>query len=161
MSSPAPRPGPGRTPVLLALLAAAVIGFLGGALAAVVGQDDGPLPTGGADATATVTLAPTPGPTAAAEASLTLTADRAQASTDELIRLEGVLRPASADVVLQVQQSVDGLDFVDFPVTATTRRDGSYGVWVRTGRVGKNEFRTVTEVDGQQVVSPPVVVSIS
>ncbi len=163
MSPPAPRPGPSRTPVLLALLAAAVIGFLGGALAAVLGRDGGAEPSAGptSSAPATVPATPTPAPESSAQASLTLTADRSQAAVEELIRLEGVLTPAAGEVVLQVQQSVDGLDFVDFPVTAQTRGDGSYGVWVRTGRVGQNQFRTVTEVAGRQVVSPAVVITVT
>ena len=39
--------------------------------------------------------------------------------------------------------------------------DGSFAVKVRTGRVGSNEFRVVTDVDGTQVVSNSVVVAIS
>ena len=72
-----------------------------------------------------------------------------------------MLRPAAPEKALQVQQSVDAIGFVDFPVTATTRSDGSYAVWVRTGRVGTNEFRTVTDVDGQRVVSNVVAVQVS
>lgn len=150
---------PGRPVVLMILVAAGVIGFLGGALAAVTSQPS----TETADPTATTSATPpiATAPTAPVDASLTLTADRERASTDELIRLEGVLRPATEEVVLQVQQSVDGIGFVDFPVTATTRSDGSYGVWVRTGRVGSNEFRTTTDVDVKQVVSNVVVVEVS
>ncbi len=72
-----------------------------------------------------------------------------------------MLVPAQGDVELQVQQSVDDIGFVDFPVTATTRADGSFAVRVRTGRVGSNEFRMVTDVDDTQVMSNSVVVQIS
>jgi hypothetical protein len=95
------------------------------------------------------------------DAEISLTADRAAADTDELIRLEGVLRPGTGGVALQVQQSVDGIGFVDFPVSATTRADGSFGVWVRTGRVGSNEFRMVASLQGQQVASNAVTVQVS
>ena len=95
------------------------------------------------------------------DATVSLEADRDTAATGELIRLTGVLVPAQGDVELQVQQSVDDIGFVDFPVTATTRADGSFAVRVRTGRVGSNEFRMVTDVDDTQVVSNSVVVQIS
>lgn len=159
MAAPPPRVGPSPVSVLLLLLGAAVIGFLGGALLALSGPG-APQPTAAATpaAPATTPAAPAgplgPGPT------LTLTADRQQASTDELIRLEGRLTPAQGGVSLQLQQAVDEGEFVDFPVTATTRADGSYGVWVRTGREGRNQFRAVTTVDGEVVDSPPVVVVV-
>jgi hypothetical protein len=161
---------PSRLAILLTLAAAAVIGFLVGALAAVTQTDEGATRAAPTDTTPpTSTSSPsrspapttTPAPTNDVEAEISLTADRARAATDELIRLEGVLRPPGGDVTLQVQQSVDGIGFVDFPVTATTRSDGSFGVWVRTGRVGSNEFRMVTEIDGTQVVSNAVAVQVS
>jgi hypothetical protein len=160
---------PSGLAILLTLAAAAVIGFLVGALAAVTQSADtaAPSPTVGATPTSTSSpsLSPapttTPAPSNDVEVEISLTADRAQADTDELIRLEGVLRPPVGDLTLQVQQSVDGIGFVDFPVTATTRSDGSFGVWVRTGRVGSNEFRIVTEIDETQVVSNAVAVQIS
>ena len=160
-----PTPSPSRTSIVLVLIAAAVIGFLAGALAAVTRQSPqaGPDPT--AAATATPSSSPTatesPNPSIPVDSEISLTADRANADTDELIRLEGVLSPATGGVRLQVQQSVDGIGFADFPVTATTRADGSFGIWVRTGRTGTNEFRMATDVDGQQVASNAVTVQIS
>jgi hypothetical protein len=164
MTSPSPSGGPSRGSTVLILLTAALVGFLGGALAAVTTGTDQDLALPGSSPAVTSPVAPTPSPTTgstAAPATLTLAADRGRAKTDELIRLEGRLEPASGGVRLQVQQSVDGADFVDFPVTAQTRSDGSYGVWVRTGRVGSNQFRMVTQVQGRSVVSPPVLVQIS
>jgi hypothetical protein len=153
----------------MSLAAAAVIGFLLGALVAVTQVDDtaepppsaAPAPTSTASPLASPAPTTTAAPSNAVEAQITLTADRASADTDELIRLEGVLRPTAGEATLQVQQSVDGIGFVDFPVTATTRTDGSFGVWVRTGRVGRSEFRVVTDVDGTQVVSNAVAVQVS
>jgi hypothetical protein len=158
MPSPA-HPGPRPGPVLLVLLTAALVGFLAGALLASTSGERSAQPASTAPAT---TTAPTRSPSSppATAATLTLSADREQADTRELIRLEGLLQPARAGVVLQVQQSVDGSDFADFPVTTTTRSDGSYGVWVRTGREGRNQFRTVTSLDGQAVASPGVVVDV-
>lgn len=160
---------PSASTITAVLIVAAVVGFLGGALLALTRSDTAPTSTSPATGPATPaategpTSAPTTtaAPTTAVDAEITLTADRASASTEDLIRLEGVLRPMVADAELRVQQSVDGIGFVDFPVTATTRSDGSFGVWVRTGRVGSNEFRMVTDVDGTQVISNAVVVQVS
>lgn len=160
-----PRPAPAV--IVITLMAAAVIGFLVGALVATTSEPDATpsaTSTSGATSTATASPAPSPtatGPTAAVDATISLGADRDRASTGELIRLTGVLVPAQGDVELQVQQSVDDIGFVDFPVTATTRGDGSFAVRVRTGRVGSNEFRMVTDVTGTQIVSNAVVVQIS
>ncbi len=167
-------PRPTATSIVLMLLVAAVVGFLGGALLALTSSDREASPVASSGETtppggAVATPAGTPGPSApttspappSTDAAISLSADRASADTEELIRLEGVLRPAAGEVALQVQQSVDGIGFVDFPVTATTRTDGSFGVWVRTGRVGLNEFRMVTEVDGGQVISNAVAVEVS
>ena len=167
-------PRPSATSIVVMLVLAAVVGFLGGALLAATSPDGEPSPlasdsTAAPQGSAVATPGGTPGPTApttspappSADAAISLTADRATADTEELIRLEGVLQPATGEVALQVQQSVDGIGFVDFPVTATTRSDGSFGVWVRTGRVGLNEFRMETEVDGNQVISNAVAVQVS
>lgn len=159
-----PRPAPAV--IVITLMAAAVIGFLVGALVATTSEPDA---TPSATSTSTTTGSPapsptatdTPGPTASVDATVSLEADRDTAATGELIRLTGVLVPAQGDVELQVQQSVDDIGFVDFPVTATTRADGSFAVRVRTGRVGSNEFRMVTDVDDTQVMSNSVVVQIS
>jgi hypothetical protein len=150
--------------IMVTLMAAAVIGFLGGALVATTSEPDaGPTATSTAATPPppTPTAAGTPAPTTAVDATLSLSADRDRAATGELIRLTGVLVPARGDIELQVQQSVDGIGFADFPVTATTRADGSFAIRVRTGRVGSNEFRMVTDIDGTQVVSNSVVVAIS
>lgn len=150
--------------IMVTLMAAAVIGFLGGALVATTSEPDAE-PTATSTAATppppTPTATGTPAPTTAVDATLSLSADRDSAATGELIRLTGVLVPARGDVELQVQQSVDGIGFADFPVTATTRADGSFAIRVRTGRVGSNEFRMVTDIDGTQVVSNSVVVAIS
>jgi hypothetical protein len=162
---PASTRPPSAATIVAIMAAAALIGFLAGALLALAG----PRTTDAADVTTpspATTSTPTPTPTAGqttapVDAEIALTADRAAADTDELIRLEGVLRPGTGGVALQVQQSVDGIGFVDFPVSATTRADGSFGVWVRTGRVGSNEFRMVASLQGQQVVSNAVTVQVS
>jgi|GEM_PF-2644647 len=162
MTAPSPRVGPSPVSVLLLLVVAAVVGFLGGAVLALSGPDAERATVAGTPAPpATTPAAPTERATPAGPGpSLTLIADRQQASAGELIRLEGQLTPAQGAVSLQLQQAVGAAEFVDFPVTATTRADGSYGVWVRTGREGRNQFRAVTTIDGEVVDSPPVVVVV-
>ena len=157
-----PRPAPAV--IVITLMAAALIGFLVGALLATTSEPDAE-PSATSAATTSPSPSPaatgTPAPTSSVDATLSLSADREAADTGELIQLTGVLVPGQGDVELQVQQSVDDIGFVDFPVTATTRTDGSFAVKVRTGRVGSNEFRMVTDVGGTQVVSNSVVVQIS
>lgn len=163
----ATRRSPNTASIVLTLTVAAVIGFLIGALVAATEDDASSAP--GATAQATP-REPSPSPTATgspatpavpSDSQLTLEADRTSATTSELIQLTGTLSPAAGDVTLQVQQSVDGIGFVDFPVTATTRSDGSFAIKVRTGRVGTNEFRMVLPGESPQVVSNPVTVEIS
>lgn len=162
----ATRRPPSRMAIGATLLAAAVIGFLLGALVAATDDDptSAPRPTGtdiaSPSPTTSPTAQPTPSPTVAGDARLTLSADRESADTRELIQLTGVLTPAQEGVVLQVQQSVDGIGFADFPVEATTRADGSFAIKVRTGRVGTNEFRMVWPAGDPQVVSNAVSVEI-
>ncbi len=154
---------PSRASIAVTLLAAAVIGFLLGALVAVTDEQPTASPgstTGSTASPSTVSPSATDTPQAEVDADMALRADRGSAETGELIRLTGTLTPPDGGVTLQVQQSVDGIGFVDFPVTATTRSDGSFGVWVRTGRVGSNEFRMVTDVEGKQIASNPVAVEI-
>jgi hypothetical protein len=153
-----PRPAPAV--IVMTLMAAAVIGFLVGALVATTSEPDA-APASTASGTPTPTATGTPAPTSTVEATLSLSADRETADTGELIRLTGVLVPPEGGVTLQVQQSVDTIGFADFPVTAKTRTDGSFAIWVKTGRVGSNEFRMVTDVEGTEVVSNSVVVQIS
>ena len=161
---------PSRTPVVLTLLAAALIGFHVGALVATTRDGADTVATGGAAAkptpsTSVATPSPTPTPTptstATVDATLTLAADRSTASTQELIRLTGTLDPPQGTVLLQVQQSVDGMGFLDFPVTTMTLPDGSFGLWVRTRRVGTSEFRVLAYLEGTKVASNAVSVQIS
>jgi hypothetical protein len=132
---------------------AAVFGFAGGA---VVGQQVGAL----ADPDVAATAAPSPTEEATPGAGISLTADPASASANQDVRLEGNLEPATGGVSLQVQRSLDGGDWQEFPVTTTSREDGTFGVTVRTGRSGENRFRVVGTVDGAPMASNEVPVSI-
>jgi hypothetical protein len=146
--------------VLGLVLGAATVGFLAGGLAGALdislpgsaGPASTPAPTGTGDAT------PTPSP---GGPSLTLTSDTESVPQNGDIRLSGALTPATGGVRLQVERRIDGGDWGDFPVTTTTRDDGSYSTVVRSGRVGANDFRMAGEVDGERVESPTVTVQIS
>jgi len=159
MAPSTPRVGPSPGSVLLLLLAAAVVGFLGGAMVGLSGQRTPEPADVAASSPAVPTDSPAPTPTAVRH-TLTLVADRQDADLGELIRLEGRLDPPQSGVVLQVQQAVNAGEFADFPVTVTTRNDGTYGVWVLSGLQGRNQFRLVTTVDGDVVDSPPAVVVV-
>lgn len=150
---------PSRAVIGALLAAAALVGFLSGALIATIQARPTPVAVPGP--TVTVPVSPSPAdPTPATIPTLTLAADRSTAAARELIRLTGQLTPPVGGVTLQVQQAVDPEGFRDFPVTDVTEPDGSYGMWVRTQRTGESQFRVVTEVNGQRVISAPVSVQI-
>lgn len=140
-----------RPATVAVLLTAAVLGFAGGAL---IGQQTG---SGGVpDAAATAV----PGPEATPESGITLNADPTTASANQDIRLDGSLVPATGGITLQVERSLDGGEWQEFPVTTTSRDDGTFGVTVRTSRAGENRFRVVGEVDGAPMASNEVPVSV-
>lgn len=134
-------------------MTAAALGFGGGA---VVGQQLGAL----VDPQVAATAEPTPTEEAAPEPGIDLSADPASASANQDVRLEGSLEPAVGGVSLQVERSLDGGDWQEFPVTTTSREDGTFGVTVRTSRSGENRFRVVGTVDGSPMASNEVPVSI-
>jgi hypothetical protein len=142
-----------RPAVAVVLVTAAVFGFAGGA---VVGQGLGAL----ADPQVATTGEPTPTDEATPEAGISLTADPASASANQDVRLEGSLAPAVGGIALQVERSLDGGDWQEFPVTTTSREDGTFGVTVRTSRSGENRFRVVGAVEGEPMTSNEVPVSI-
>jgi hypothetical protein len=148
MASRASRPA-----VAAVLVTAAAFGFAGGA---VVGQGVGAL----ADPEVAATGEPTPTEEATPEAGISLKAEPASASANQDVRLEGNLAPAVGGVALQVERSLDGGDWQEFPVTTTSREDGTFGVTVRTSRSGENRFRVVGTVDGAPTASNEVPVSI-
>jgi hypothetical protein len=142
-----------RPAVAAVLVTAAVFGFAGGA---VVRQQVGAL----ADPEAAATAAPVPTEDATPDPGISLAADPASASANQDVRLEGSLEPALGGVDLQVERSLDGGDWQEFPVTTTSREDGTFGVTVRTSRSGENRFRVVGTVDGAPMASNEVPVSI-
>jgi hypothetical protein len=142
-----------RPAVAAVLVTAAAFGFAGGA---VVAQQIGAL----VDPEVAATGEPTPTEEATPKAGISLSADPGSATTNQDVRLEGSLAPAVGGVALQVERSLDGGDWQEFPVTTTSREDGTFGVTVRTSRSGENRFRVVGTVEGAPMASNEVPVSI-
>jgi hypothetical protein len=100
------------------------------------------------------------------EITVSLTADPTSVAGSQRITLTGAIEPALEDVVLRVERRLEGEDWSGFPdannpVTATTRSGGEFSTWVQTGRTGENEWRLVTEIDGEEVVSDTVTVTVN
>lgn len=64
------------------------------------------------------------------------------------IDLSGRFPGLQAGVTLQVQRKT-GTRWADFPVTTTTREDGSFSTYVQTGQSGLNKFRMITVPTGE------------
>jgi hypothetical protein len=69
-------------------------------------------------------------------------------SSYEQIDLSGRFPDLGAGVTLQVQRKTGGR-WADFPVTATTREDGSFATYVQTGQSGLNKFRMMVIPTGE------------
>jgi acyl carrier protein len=101
------------------------------------------LPTTPAPTTAT----PTPTPTATPDAEETtdpdptLTIPNTQVKPGERFTLEGAFPGLDNGEQLQVQVKDPGEKWDEFPVTATTRRNGQYRTQIYTSRTGEREFR--------------------
>ncbi len=96
----------------------------------------------------------------AGDGAITLAAGKSAVAAGERIDLTGSIDPAEEGVQLQVQRSLDGGDWEDFPVSPmTTKADGTFSTWVQTSQAGDNSFRVV-RVDDSSAASEPVVVTI-
>jgi hypothetical protein len=100
------------------------------------------------------------------EIAVSLSADPTSVAGSQRITLSGAIEPAMEDVVLRVERRLEGGEWSGFPdannpVTTTTRSSGEFSTWVQTGRTGENEWRLVTEIDGEEVVSSTVTVTVN
>jgi hypothetical protein len=101
------------------------------------------------------------------ETTISLTADPTSVAASQRITLSGALEPAVEGVLLRVERRLgDDDDWSGFPdsnnpVTTTTRSDGEFSTWVQTGRTGENEWRLVTEIDGEEIVSSTATVTVN
>lgn len=157
-SSPAQRPyrRVGRGTVLVALLVASVIGFLGGGLLGAVGIG---FPTPQVATSSEASSTPSPADQESTPA-IGLRAGATSAGPGQRVPLTGSTSPATANVVLQVQRAETGGPFQQFPVTVTTIEDGTFYTEVATQQTGENLFRVVGEIDGTRVSSNAVTIQI-
>ncbi|HEU4543436.1 MAG TPA: protein kinase family protein [Jiangellaceae bacterium] len=99
------------------------------------------------------------------EITISLTADPTSVAGSQRITLSGAIEPAQEGVVLRVERRLGGGDWSGFPdsnnpVTTTTQAGGDFSTWVQTGRTGENEWRLVGEVDGEEIASSTVSVTV-
>lgn len=158
-------PAVSRFALTLWLLAAAGLGFSAGAIISLTDGDDARTTTASSaspSAPAGVPSASTS--TAAAGAAVVrLQADTSAVPAGGQINLAGAVEPAAEGVVLRVQRSRDGGEWQDFgvtPVTTTTKGDGTFGTYVQTSQTGAMSWRVVGSVEGVEVVSDEVAVTV-
>jgi hypothetical protein len=142
------------------LIAAAVVGFGGGALTGTAAGGEDPS-SDTSPPSSTQSPSDTPDPAGA----ISLSAAKATFAANEKIDLTGALDPAAGGVELKVERSLNGSDWDSFPdagnqVTVTTKDDGTFSTYVQTGREGENQFRVVGQVGENFLESEPVVVTI-
>lgn len=156
------------------LITAAIVGFGGGAYFGSQSGGDTPSDTETTTGDSTTPVGETPAgetPPAteteapAGDGTPTLAAGQTAVAANERIDLTGTIDPPAEGVVLNIQRSVDGGDWEDFPepgapLTTTTNADGAFSTYVTTGRSGTNAFRVV-RADDDSVVSNEVQVTVS
>lgn len=160
------------------LISGAILGFAGGAVLGT--QADGSESDGGPPNSAATTPAdpgtdgggdtggtapdatddPEGDETPAGDGAISLSAAQTAVSADERIDISGSIDPPEEGVRLQIQRSVDGSEFEDFPVDPwETNANGEFGGYVQSSRSGENAFRVIL-VDDPSVTSDTVVVQI-
>lgn len=145
--------------VVATLVAAAAVGFGGGAFAG------NSISGAGTPTTVVTTPASTPTKSATPASTITLTADQSSVAASERIDMSGRLQPPVAGVELTVERSLNGGEWDTFPdsddpVTVTTDDNGGFRTYVQTSRSGENQFRVVGQVGDEFLESEPVVVTI-
>lgn len=155
------------------LITAAIVGFAGGAY---IGTQTGNASSGsessadgGDDATAPQDDPSNGGnggdePTeeASDEVALSLELDdpaQAEVAPGDCVAMSGALNPPVAEVSVQLQRKLDGADWAAFPVSWSTKEDGSFGGSACSDREGTNSYRVV-RVDDDSVASEPVEVTV-
>jgi len=153
-----------QSTLVSSLVAAAIVGFLGGAMIAGGGGEE---PASAAPGPSTSSSAPAVAPsttTAAPTAStVTLQTDTPAVPPGGRINLTGAIDPAVGGVTLNVQRRLPEGDWENFgnnPVVVTTKGDGTFSTYVQTGRTGTIDWRVAGNIDGTDVVSDVVTVTI-
>lgn len=99
------------------------------------------------------------------EPGLNLDADPRSVSPAQRITLSGSIEPEVAGVELRVERRLGDGDWVSFPddasqIATQTRDGGAFSTWVQTSRQGENDWRLVGTVDGEQIESNVVTVTV-
>ncbi|NED96166.1 hypothetical protein G1H11_12685 [Phytoactinopolyspora alkaliphila] len=157
------------------LIFAAIIGFAGGAYLGTQSGDAEPnsAPTLSGDADADGDAAadgntdepegdeeePNEDDEPAGDGSLTFSLSQSSAAAGSRIDYSGRLGSGEEGVTLQIQRSIDGGEWEDFPVSRDTGANGEFSGYLETGRSGSNSFRVV-RADDSSVVSEPATVEI-
>lgn len=152
--------------VAATLVAAAVVGFSGGAFVGAgsgAGQTAGETPGAAPSAAATTPTdtpagAELPAPPAT-QAGLSATAAPTELAAGGRVDITGTLTPPQEGVTVSVQR-LDGGQWVPFDASAPTRADGTYGLWLSSGRTGDQQFRTVVTDAGGGVLAASEPVTI-
>ncbi len=148
----------------MSLVAAAVVGFGGGAVIATSSGDENDpqsvstdTPTGGE------TPEPTgPSETQAPEGGITLESPVTSSPPGQEIPLSGTVTPAAGGITLTVQRN-NGDGWVNFGtslVTTTTGDDGGFQTSIITRQGGAAEFRVIGQLGGQEIASNAIPITI-
>ena len=101
---------------------------------------------------------PTATPTEEEPEEPTLEAEQTQVAPGQRFILAGAFPEAGQGAPLQVQVREEGTDWVEFPITTTTRDNGEFRAELFTSRPGEREFRMLDEESGD--TTPTVTVTI-
>lgn len=142
---------------LALLLAVFMASTIAGALGVFSGSDSA---TAGSSVPfiAPEKASPTPRPAAAEKPKETrgLTAEAVHEGAGRIV-ISGEQRPADPGTRLTVQRK-EGGEWVDFPAGSTIAGDGTYSLWLKTGRKGELTFRMKDDKTGD--TSNPVKVKV-
>jgi hypothetical protein len=94
--------------------------------------------------------------TVAALPTISIKADKTRVKVWTKVALTGKSTGVAAGTKVQVQRKQNGR-WVNFPATTNVTKPGTYSVWVKSGRVGVNQFRVLTP----KVASSPVNITIT
>lgn len=76
-----------------------------------------------------------------------LTAEAVHEGNGRIV-ISGVQKPAKAGTKVTVQRREAG-GWVDFPAGSTVGSDGTYSLWLQTGRTGEMSFRVIDSESGE------------
>lgn len=149
------------------LITAAIVGFAGGGYFGSQADGDTPTTSETGDSTTPVGETPADGETPpatetpAGDGTPTLTAEPTQVAPNGDINFAVTIAPAEEGVELQIQRSVDGGEWENFPNVSliVTDANGAGTSRVNSQREGVNSFRVV-RVDDDSIVSNAVDVTI-